>query len=224
MTDESPIRIAVVGSGPAGFYAAGHLLKDPDARLRGRHVRAPAHAMGPGPLRRRPRPSEDQVGHAASMRRPPRTRASATSATSHFGEHVSREELLAPLPRDRLRDRLAVGPAAGHPRRRPPRLARRDRVRRLVQRPPRPHRPRGRPALGRAGGGDRQRQRRARRRAHARAGPRRAGAHRHRRPRPRGARRAAASARSWSSAAAAPRRRPSPTPSCSSSASSPTPT
>src|SRR6202050_1736996 len=26
--DESPIRIAVIGSGPAGFYAAGHLLKD----------------------------------------------------------------------------------------------------------------------------------------------------------------------------------------------------
>jgi ferredoxin--NADP+ reductase len=29
MTDDSPIRIAVIGSGPAGFYAAGHLLKDP---------------------------------------------------------------------------------------------------------------------------------------------------------------------------------------------------
>jgi ferredoxin--NADP+ reductase len=28
MTDQSPIRIAVIGSGPAGFYAAGHLLKD----------------------------------------------------------------------------------------------------------------------------------------------------------------------------------------------------
>jgi ferredoxin--NADP+ reductase len=27
MTDKSPIRIAVIGSGPAGFYAAGHLLK-----------------------------------------------------------------------------------------------------------------------------------------------------------------------------------------------------
>lgn len=26
MTDEQPIRIAVIGSGPAGFYAAGHLL------------------------------------------------------------------------------------------------------------------------------------------------------------------------------------------------------
>ena len=32
MTD-TPIRIAVVGSGPAGFYAAGHLLKDPSERF-----------------------------------------------------------------------------------------------------------------------------------------------------------------------------------------------
>jgi ferredoxin--NADP+ reductase len=28
MTDQPPLRIAVIGSGPAGFYAAGHLLKD----------------------------------------------------------------------------------------------------------------------------------------------------------------------------------------------------
>jgi ferredoxin--NADP+ reductase len=28
MTDESPTRVAVIGSGPAGFYAAGHLLKE----------------------------------------------------------------------------------------------------------------------------------------------------------------------------------------------------
>jgi|SRR5580692_1793608 ferredoxin--NADP+ reductase len=33
MTDESPIRIAVVGSGPAGFYAAGHLLKASDGNI-----------------------------------------------------------------------------------------------------------------------------------------------------------------------------------------------
>jgi ferredoxin--NADP+ reductase len=33
MTDEPPIRIAIVGSGPAGFYAAGHLLKDPAGRF-----------------------------------------------------------------------------------------------------------------------------------------------------------------------------------------------
>jgi ferredoxin--NADP+ reductase len=31
LTDANPTRIAVVGSGPAGFYAAGHLLKDADA-------------------------------------------------------------------------------------------------------------------------------------------------------------------------------------------------
>ena len=26
-TTEQPLRVAIVGSGPAGFYAAGHLLK-----------------------------------------------------------------------------------------------------------------------------------------------------------------------------------------------------
>ena len=29
-TDDSPLRVAIVGSGPAGFYAAGHLLKPKD--------------------------------------------------------------------------------------------------------------------------------------------------------------------------------------------------
>jgi ferredoxin--NADP+ reductase len=33
MSDETPIRIAVIGSGPAGFYAAGHLLKDSGGRI-----------------------------------------------------------------------------------------------------------------------------------------------------------------------------------------------
>jgi ferredoxin/flavodoxin---NADP+ reductase len=33
MNDESPIRIAVIGSGPAGFYAAGHLLKATDGLI-----------------------------------------------------------------------------------------------------------------------------------------------------------------------------------------------
>src|ERR1700736_197376 len=28
MPEDSPIRVAVIGSGPAGFYAAGHLLKE----------------------------------------------------------------------------------------------------------------------------------------------------------------------------------------------------
>jgi ferredoxin/flavodoxin---NADP+ reductase len=32
-SDAPPIRIAVIGAGPAGFYAAGHLLKDSDGRI-----------------------------------------------------------------------------------------------------------------------------------------------------------------------------------------------
>ncbi len=33
MSADSPIRIAVIGAGPAGFYAAGHLLKDSEGRV-----------------------------------------------------------------------------------------------------------------------------------------------------------------------------------------------
>jgi ferredoxin/flavodoxin---NADP+ reductase len=33
MSNDAPIRIAVIGSGPAGFYAAGHLLKDSAGRF-----------------------------------------------------------------------------------------------------------------------------------------------------------------------------------------------
>jgi ferredoxin--NADP+ reductase len=32
-SDDSPIRVAVIGAGPAGFYAAGHLLKDSAGRI-----------------------------------------------------------------------------------------------------------------------------------------------------------------------------------------------
>ena len=92
--DPTPYRVAVIGSGPAGFYAAGHLLADAVRALRGRHARAPAHALGPRPLRRRPRPPQDQVRH-------PHLRETAAHPRFRFfgnvtfGEHVSREELLA---------------------------------------------------------------------------------------------------------------------------------
>jgi ferredoxin--NADP+ reductase len=32
-SDKPPVRIAVIGAGPAGFYAAGHLLKDSEGRI-----------------------------------------------------------------------------------------------------------------------------------------------------------------------------------------------
>ncbi len=102
-----------------------------------------------------------------------------------FGEHVSREDLLAHYHAIVYATGSPADRPLGHPRRRPPRLARRYRVRRLVQRPPRQHRPRDRPALGRARRRDRQRQRRPRRRPHARARSGRARPDRHRRPRAR---------------------------------------
>ncbi len=33
ITEDSPVRVAVIGAGPAGFYAAGHLLKDSGGRI-----------------------------------------------------------------------------------------------------------------------------------------------------------------------------------------------
>jgi ferredoxin--NADP+ reductase len=32
-TPENPLRVAIVGSGPAGFYAAEHLLKQADVTV-----------------------------------------------------------------------------------------------------------------------------------------------------------------------------------------------
>ena len=118
MTDDAPIRIAVIGSGPAGFYAAGHLLKD--ARAASRSTCSSACPRRGGSCARAWPPTTRRSSRSpASTRRPPPTPAFATSATSSFGEHVSREDLLRPLPRDRVRHRLAVRPAAGDPRRRP---------------------------------------------------------------------------------------------------------
>ena len=55
------LRVAVVGSGPAGFYTAAPLLA---AGAAGRPDRAAADAVGPRPPRRRARPSRDQGGLA----------------------------------------------------------------------------------------------------------------------------------------------------------------
>jgi ferredoxin/flavodoxin---NADP+ reductase len=94
MTDDSPIRIAVIGSGPAGFYAAGHLLKDPAERIEVdmlerlptpwglvRSGVAPDHPK----IKSVTRVYEKTAAH-------PRFRYFGNVT---FGEHVSREELLA---------------------------------------------------------------------------------------------------------------------------------
>ena len=159
--------------------------------------------MGTRPTRGRARPPEHQ-GRLARVRED-RGPARLSLLRQRRGRQGCHARGAAPaLRRRRLLGRRPDRPAAGHPRRGPARLVGRDRVRRLVQRPPRLPGARVRP-LARAGGRDRERQRRARRRAHARADPGGAGAHRHhrrgdrgdqRRRRPRDPRRRPARARS----------------------------
>ncbi|HEV2975106.1 MAG TPA: FAD-dependent oxidoreductase [Solirubrobacteraceae bacterium] len=95
MTDDSsPIRIAVIGSGPAGFYAAGHLLKDSSERIEVDMIErlptpwglvrsgvAPDHPK----IKSVTRVYEKTAAH-------PRFRYFGNVS---FGEHVSREDLLA---------------------------------------------------------------------------------------------------------------------------------
>jgi ferredoxin--NADP+ reductase len=93
LTDPAPTRIAVIGSGPAGFYAAGHLLKDPEATVEVdmferlptpwglvRSGVAPDHPK----IKSVTRIYEKTAAH-------PRFRYFGNVT---FGEHVSREELL----------------------------------------------------------------------------------------------------------------------------------
>ena len=64
-TASQPLRVAVIGAGPAAFYAADHLLKQTRAQRRSGHVRPAAGAARARPLRRRPGPPEDQDRHRA---------------------------------------------------------------------------------------------------------------------------------------------------------------
>jgi ferredoxin--NADP+ reductase len=93
MTAASPIRIAVIGSGPAGFYAAGHLLKGAGERVEVDMIErlptpwglvrsgvAPDHPK----IKSVTRVYEKTAAH-------PRFRYFGNVT---FGEHISREELL----------------------------------------------------------------------------------------------------------------------------------
>jgi ferredoxin--NADP+ reductase len=92
--DSSPIRIAVIGSGPAGFYAAGHLLKHASERIEVDMIErlptpwglvrsgvAPDHPK----IKSVTRIYEKTAAH-------PRFRY---YGNVNFGEHVSRADLLA---------------------------------------------------------------------------------------------------------------------------------
>jgi ferredoxin--NADP+ reductase len=93
MTD-SPIRIAVIGSGPAGFYAAGHLLKDSAERF---EVDMLERLPTPwGLVRSGVAPDHPKIKSVTRIYEKtaahPRFRFFGNLV---FGEHVSREELLS---------------------------------------------------------------------------------------------------------------------------------
>ena len=95
MTDaNTPIRIAVIGSGPAGFYAAGHLLKDADA---GYEVDMIERLPTPwGLVRSGVAPDHPKIKSVTRVYEKtaahPRFRYFGNVC---FGEHVSRADLLA---------------------------------------------------------------------------------------------------------------------------------
>jgi ferredoxin--NADP+ reductase len=94
MTDDSPIRIAVIGSGPAGFYTAGHLLKDSTERI---EVDMLERLPTPwGLVRSGVAPDHPKIKSVTRIYEKtaahPRFRYFGNIT---FGEHVSREDLLA---------------------------------------------------------------------------------------------------------------------------------
>jgi len=94
MTDDSPIRIAVIGSGPAGFYAAGHLLNDSAGRF---EVDMLERLPTPwGLVRSGVAPDHPKIKSVSRIYEKtaahPRFRF---FGNVHFGEHVSREDLRA---------------------------------------------------------------------------------------------------------------------------------
>ena len=174
------MRCAVIGAGPAGFYACDKLL------AAGFEVDLLDALPTPfGLVRSGVAPDHPNIKAVTRV-------YEKTAAKPGFrffggvvlGEHVSRADLL-----ERYHAVVyAIGTdddrRLGHPGRGPARLVSGHALRGLVQRPSRRLRRELRPDR-RARGRDRQRQRGDRRRAHAAARPRRAGADRHRRPRDR---------------------------------------
>ena len=173
MTALENLRVAVIGSGPAGFYAAATC----SSRRRGRPVRAAADAVGPRAPRRGARPPEDQ-GRLARVREGRDAAGLPLLRQRRDRPRPLRATTCAATTTRRLERRRADRPPHGHPRRGPQgSLAATAFVAWYNGHPDycdvadRPRR--------RAHGGRRQRQRRARLRAHAGADPRGARGHGH---------------------------------------------
>ena len=107
------LRVAVVGSGPAGFYAAGASARPPDDR-RGRHDRAAADAVGARPSRCGARPPEDQGG-LEGVREDRRAAGLPIPRQRRGRPRPHGRGSLPPLRRGRLRGRRTDRPPLGIP-------------------------------------------------------------------------------------------------------------
>ena len=129
------LRVAVVGSGPAGFYAAGHLL---DADL---PVEVDMLERLPTPwglVRLGVAPDHPKIKAVSkAFERIAAQPGFRFLGGVEVGRDLTHEDLARAVRRRRLRSRRADRPADGHSRRGSARLLAGHRVRRLVQRPPR---------------------------------------------------------------------------------------
>ena len=151
-----PLRVAVVGSGPAGFYAADALLKSEDPPVEVDLIERLPTPWGLVRLGVAPDHENIKAVSRAFEKTAARPTASASSATSTSAS-TSRTTSCSALRRGRLHGRRADRPAARDPGRGSPGLVAGHRVRRLVQRPPRLPGSRLRPlarARGRVGNGN----------------------------------------------------------------------
>jgi ferredoxin/flavodoxin---NADP+ reductase len=93
-SETTPYRVAVIGSGPAGFYAAGHLLADPSERF---EVDMLERLPTPwGLVRSGVAPDHPKIKSVTRIyeRTAAHPRFRFFGAVT-FGEHISRQELLA---------------------------------------------------------------------------------------------------------------------------------
>ena len=114
-TPENPLRVAIVGAGPSGFYAAEHILKDGDV-----HAQVDLFDRLPTPyglVRGGVAPDHPKIKSVIRVYE----KTAAREAFRFFGNvkighDIEVEELEGPLPRDRLHGRLRDRPRARRPR------------------------------------------------------------------------------------------------------------
>ena len=120
-TADNPVRVAIVGSGPAGFYAAGHLLTAQGPR----RVEVDLFDRLPTPwglVRAGVAPDHPKIKAVTPVYE--KTAANPGFrffGNVEFGRDITHADLTRALPRGDLRRRRPDRPAHGHPRRGPAR-------------------------------------------------------------------------------------------------------